>query len=202
MKYQGALQIIDRNSRWTARLLRALTVCVLTGAVFNVSAADSTSELSTMADYSRWIKPWSEHTNVSSRLGGELKAVVTIITGERPLSVVTNLTPVERVNLAYHLRTAGSEITTNGTCWSYFASNLSANEAPIRQFTPGELKQLDDLLAQLPDDNLSLPPPGQRIVVQVREQDHWRIRVYDRATAPLEIRTLLILIGNPFDKNL
>jgi hypothetical protein len=49
---------------------------------------------------------------------------------------------------------------------------------------------------------LSLPPPGQRIVVQVWEQDHWRLRVYDRATAPLEIRTLLVFLANPFDNNL
>lgn len=200
MKYLGALQMIDRNSRWSARLLRALAICVLAGAVVSVSAAETAGNLS--ADYARWIKPWSEHTNMSSRLGAELKVVVTFVSGEKPLSVVTNLTPVERLNLAYHLKTAGSEVTANGACWSYFASNVSATEAPVRQLTAAELQQLDELLAHLPDDGSALPPPGRRIIVQVREQGRWRIGVYDRTSAPPEVQAILKLIGNPFAKSL
>lgn len=194
--------MIGRYSRWATRRLRALTVCVLTGAVFSASAADSAGEASTTTDYARWIKPWSEHTNSSSRLGAELKVVVTFVAGERPLSVVTNLTPVQRLDLAYHLKTAGSEITTNGACWSYYASNLAAKEAPVRQLSADELQQLDELLAHLPDDNQTLPPPGKRVIVQVLEAGHWRIRVYDLTTVPAEVRALLTFIANPFEKTL
>ena len=202
MKYRAALQIFDRNSRWLVRLRRILAVGILTGVVFSVSAAEPTGTASAMTDYARWIKPWSEHTNSSSRLGVELKVVVTFVSGEQPLSVVTNLTPVQRLNLAYHLKTAGTEITTNGACWSFFASNSTATEAPIRWLSPGELKQLDELLAGLPDDGQTLPPPGKRVIVQALEAGHWDVRVYDLTSAPAEVRALLTFIGNPFEKTL
>lgn len=175
---------------------------LLAGSVFSSLAADSKHDLASMADYTRWIQPWSEHTNVSSQLGAGLKAIVTIVSGEKPMSVVTNLPPVERLKLAYQLKTAGTEIATNGACWSYYASNSGAKETPVRQLSADELKQLDDLLARLPDDDLSLPPPGHRVVVQIWEQDHWRIRVYDRTSAPAEILAVLALVKNPFEKGL
>jgi hypothetical protein len=202
MKKLVALQKIGRNSRWATPLRRALASLVLAGTVCFAPAALAVGDTPAATDYSRWIKPWSERTNSSSRLGTELKVVVTLVTGEQPLSVVTNLTPVQRLSLAYHLKTTGSEITTNGACWSYYATNLAANEAPVRWFSPGELKQLDELLARLPDDESSLPPPGKRLVVQVLEAGRWRIRVYDLTTAPAEVRDLLAFIGNPFVKTL
>jgi hypothetical protein len=180
---------------------RVFIACVFLAAAILTHAEDS--KLDAVSAYSRWVKPWSEHATNSVRLDGAgLKLVVTTISGEQPLSVVTNLTAVERLNLAYHLKTAGTEISTNGLCWSYFASNTDSREAPARQLSEDELKRLDDLLASLPDDDLKLPPPGRRIVVQVFEQDHWKIRVYDGNSAPPEVLSLLALIGNPFDKSL
>ena len=174
----------------------ALAGFVLAGMAFSTSAAETAT-----TDYARWIKPWSEHASTSSRLGAELKVIVTLVSGEQPLSVVTNLTPVQRLTLAYHLKTASSEVTTNGGCWSFFASNSTSAEAPIHWFSPDELKQLGELLAHLPDDGATLPPPGQRIVVQAWEQDHWRIHVYDRANAPAELQSILVMLGNPFAKS-
>lgn len=176
---------------------------VFLAAVLALRAEDASPKLNALSDYARWTRPWSEHATNSAQLGGaELKLVVTTVSGEQPLSVVTNMTPLERLNLAYHLKTVGSEISTHGRCWSYFASNTESKGTPVRQLSDDELKQLDDLLAHLPDDDLKLPPPGQRLVVQVFEHGHWRIRVYDRNTAPPEVVSLLKLIANPFDKSL
>lgn len=183
-----------------ASIRLALFAGAFFGAIFSSLAADSVRDLSSMADYARWIQPWSEHTNTSSQLGAGLKAIITVVNGEKPMSVVTNLPPVERLKLAYELKTTGTEIATNAACWSYFAANSGTRETPVRQLSMDAFKQLNELLAQLPDDDLSLPPPGQRVVVQVWEQDHWRIRVYDRATASPEIRSILALINNPFEQ--
>jgi hypothetical protein len=179
----------------------ALIACVVLATAFLAKAEDS--KLGSVGDYGRWIKPWSERATNSTRLNGvELKLVVTTVCGEQPLSVVTNMTTLERLNLAYHLKTTGVEITTNGLCWSYFASNTDTKESPVRQLSQDELKQLDDLLVHLPDDNLMLPPPGKRVVVQVLEQGHWRVRVYDGNTASPEVLSLLNFVANPFDKSL
>lgn len=180
-------------------------VCLLAGvllaAALNVRAEDA--KLGSLNDYARWIKPWTGHASNSERLGNlGLKVVITTVSGEQPLAVVTNMTPLERLNLAYHLRTVGTEITTNGLCWSYFASNTDSQSAPVRQLSADELQQLDALLAQLPDDQLTLPPPGKRVVVQVLEQGRWRVRVYDQNQAPAEIVSLLKLTANPFEKSL
>lgn len=182
---------------------RAFIACVFLAATLTLRAGDSNAKPGPMSDYARWIKPWSERATNSAQLGGaELKVVVTTVSGEQPLSVVTNMTPLERLNLAYHLKTVGTEITTNGLCWSYFASNTDSQGTPVRQLAGAEIKQLDELLTQLPDDKSVLPPPGQRLVVQVLERGHWRVHVYDRKTAPPKVLALLKLVANPFDKSL
>lgn len=178
-----------------------LSACVFLAAACALKA--ESPKLNSASGYARWIRPWSEHATNSPQLGGAgLKLAVTIVSGEKPLSVVTNMSPLERLNLAYHLRTAGTEISTNGLCWSYFASNTDSQQTPVRRLSAVELKQLDGLLARLPSDHQTLPPPGKRVIVQVLEQGHWRIRVYDGNTAPPEVVSLLKCLANPFDKSL
>jgi hypothetical protein len=177
-----------------------LATCVFLAAVLLAAADDS--KLDSVGDYARWVKPWLEHATNSAQLGGvELKAAITTVIGERPVSAVTNLTALERLNLSYHLRTVGTEIATNGLCWSYSASNTESRGTPVRQLSADELQRLDNLLAQLPDDDLTLPPPGRRLVVQVLEPGRWRVRVYDRNAPPGEVVSLLNFIANPFDKS-
>jgi len=183
------------------KVIRALFVFILLSAALSVRAADSTNSLSSVADYARWVKPWADRSITNSRPAGEeLKVIVTLVSGEPALSAVTNMTALERLNLAYRIKVTASEITTNGSCRSYFTSNAALYEVSPRQLSAEDLKRLDGLLLHLPDDGLKLPPPGQRIIVQVLERNHWRIRVYDRDTAPPEIRLLMELIANPFDQ--
>jgi len=61
-----------------------------------------------------------------------------------------------------------------------------------------DLERLDQLLVNLPDDDSRLPPPDRGLVVQVPENDHYRVRVYDRADAPAEILDILRLSGSEF----
>lgn len=180
--------------------MRTFIAVILLAAVFAARAEDAANSLPAVSDYAHWIKPWAERPVTNSVSGGAgLKVVVSVVTGEAPLSTVTNMSPVERLAAAFHINVVASEITTNGACRFYSVSNTDAKLAPARQFSADALQQLDDLLARLPDDGLTLPPAGQRVVVQVLEQDHWRVRVYDRAAAPVEIRSLLALINNPLD---
>jgi hypothetical protein len=52
----------------------------------------------------------------------------------------------------------------------------------------------------LPDDQGQLPPAGKRVVVQVWENGAWRVRVYDGNHLPSELKSLLDLLANPYDK--
>ena len=153
--------------------------------------------------YDAWIKPWTERPANSASSGAVgLKAVVSVVTGEKDFSTVTNLTPIQRLELAYHIKVSASEIATNGACRSYFVSNSDARSGETRQLAPDDLQKLTEALAQLPDDHSQLPPAGKRVVVQVWENNQWRVRVYDGNNLPPEVKSLLALLANPFDKQL
>src|SRR5690242_9946611 len=144
--------------------MRTIIAFVLLAAVFAAQAEASTNAMSSATSYAQWTKSWAERPVTNSIPGGPgLKAVVTIVKGEAPPSVTTNMTPVERLYLAYRLKVIGSEIATNGSCRCYVASNTGSQTMPLRQFSADESKQLDELLTNLPDDDMKLPPPGDRI---------------------------------------
>jgi hypothetical protein len=179
-----------------ANLIRTVSVTILfLIAAFSLRAADSATS------YETWIKPWVGRPATSPTLNGTgLKLVVSVISGEKDFSAVTNMTPVERVELAYHIKVAASEVATNGAYRSYFVSNTEAKPGAVYQFSTDEFQKLTEALAQLPEDNAQLPPAGRRVVVQVWENSQWRVRVYDGNHLPSEVKTLLNLLANPFDK--
>ena len=153
--------------------------------------------------YDTWIKPWTERPATSESLGGSgLKAVVSIVAGEKDFSSVTNMTPVQRLELAFHIKVSTSEVATNGACRNSFVSNTDAESGAARQLAPEQFQKLGETLAQLPDDHSQLPPAGRRVVVQVWENNQWRVRVYDGNKLPPEVKSLLDLLANPFDKQL
>jgi hypothetical protein len=177
-----------------------LFLCALTAILFfstvSLHAADSATA------YDAWVKPWAERPATSASLSAGLKAVVSIVSGEKDISVVTNLTPVQRLELAYHIKVSASEIATNGACRGYFVSNTEAKSGAARQLAPEDFQKLSEALAQLPEDHSQLPPAGKRVVVQVWENSQWRVRVYDGNNLPPEVRSVLDLLANPFDKQL
>lgn len=174
-------------------LLRAGLIALLFLAANHSWAADASTY------YASWTKPWAERHTASAALDGtELKAVVSIITGEADANKIADMTPAERLTLAYHIKVATTEIATNGASHDYFVSNTSTKSSAPRQLSPEDLQKLNDLLAQLPDDHAQLPLAGRRVVVQTRENGQWRVRVYDGKALPAEVKSLLDQLANPY----
>jgi hypothetical protein len=199
MKQQDDFQPAGDFNRFVGLMQSAAAAFVLFAAVCAAQAGDSAADASA---YAAWIKPWAARPVTSAALGDSgLTCIVTTVRGEVPSSVVTGMTPLERLDLAYRIRVSAAEVATNGYCHFYFVSNTetkSSNSAS--SLTTDHLNQLRQLLDQLPEDNLQLPPPGRRIVVQVLENGQWHVRVYDGNKVPPEVKAILGLLANPFDK--
>lgn len=181
------------RSKLLASLRAGLAALVFLAAANHSWAADAATY------YASWIKPWAERPTTSAALGGtELRAVVSIVTGEADANKVADMTPAERLNLAYHIKVATTEIATNGASHDYFVSNTSTKSTAPRQLSPEELQKISDLLTQLPDDNAQLPLAGRRVVVQTLENGQWHVRVYDGKTLPVEVKSLLDQLSNPY----
>jgi hypothetical protein len=161
------------------------------GVLLFLAAALALRATEPSADYSTWIRSWT------NRPANDLQAVVSIITGEKELAEAAKLTPVQRLDLAYHIKVSATEIGTNGACRSYFVSNTDPKAGEVRQISE---EKISAALAQLPDDQGQLPPAGKRVVVQVWENGAWHIRVYDGNQLPSQVKSLLDLLANPYDQ--
>ena len=176
-------------------VLRSFVAVVIFAAALSMFAADSATT------YANWVKPWLERPVTSPALAGAgLKLIVSRVQGEADTAAVTAMTPVERAQLAYHIKVAAAEVATNGNVRTYFISNTDARSSAVRSLAAGDLALLDPLLAQLPDDRAQLPPAGERIVVQFLNDGQWHVRVYDGKNLPLEVKDLLALLAKPYDK--
>ena len=162
---------------------------------FSSSAADATNA------YARWIKPWSERPTTSPALAGAgLKLVVSNVRGEPDMAAASALTPMQRLDLAYHIRVSATEVATNGAVRSYVLSNTDARTSEVRWLSPGALPRLDQLLAQLPDDASQLPPAGNRVVLQTFTNGQWCVHVYDGKNLPAEVQSTLNFLAQPYEK--
>jgi hypothetical protein len=177
------------------KLIGTALAALLLLVVSTASAAD--------AAYAAWTKPWAERPLTSPALGDAgLKAIVSTITGEAGQDAVAKMNPVERLNLAYRIRVAATEVATNAVCRNYFVSNTGAEAGGSRPMNEADFQKLTELLGQLPDDHAQLPPAGRRVVVQIAENGQWRVRVYDGNQLPPEVKALLDQLANPFDRQL
>jgi hypothetical protein len=149
--------------------------------------------------YESWVKPWTEKPATSPSLGDvELKAVVSVVTGETDANKLSNLTPAERLAVAYQIRVAATEVATNGACRSYIVSNTGSEATAPNQLSAAELEKLTALLAALPSDDAKLPLAGKRVVVQTWENGKWNVHVYDGHKLPAEVKALLDKLANPY----
>jgi hypothetical protein len=178
----------------TTIVRRALATILFLSAVFLHAAEPPTP-------YDAWIKPWTNRAATSPALGeARLRAIVSIVSGEAEFSAVTNMTPVERLRTSYQIRVAATEVATNGTYRNYFVSNTDARTTRTREFSQEEFQKLNEALALLPEDNSQLPLAGRRVVVQIWENNQWRVRVYDGNKPPPEVKSLLNILANPADQ--
>ncbi len=195
MKSHGKSKFISASSSLAKFYRRIFVAVIFSIAAVSLSAAEATNT------YAKWIKPWMEQPAVSPTLNGAgLKLVVTSVRGEVDEAAVTAMTPVQRIYLSYHLKVAATEVATNGNFRSYVVSNTYAEPGEVRQLSPEDSLQLDQLLAKLPEDNSQLPPAGNRIVLQMFADGQWRVRVYDGANLPSEVKAVLSLLAKPADK--
>ena len=198
MKYQDT-KLSTAGRGLVAMSARIFVVFTLLAATFPLLAADSGDDASASSAYAKWIKPWAARPATSPVLGGaELKVMVTTVQGEVPLFTVTNMTPLQRLYQGYQIKVSTSEVATNGDYRSYFVSNTDSLTTPVHRLAAKDLQQLEQWIAQLPEDNSQLPPPGQRVIVQVLEDDAWHIHVYDGTKAPAAVKSILELLGKPF----
>jgi len=110
------------------------------------------------------------------------------------------MTPLQRLDLAYHIKVSAAEVATNGGFRSYAVSNIDARTSAVRRLSAEDFQRLDQLLSVLPEDNSQLPPAGNRVVLQVRADGQWRVRVYDGNNLPPEAQSILNLLARPYRK--
>jgi len=174
--------------------------CIFVAIIF-FTVATSLSAAEVTNAYANWIKPWMEQPATSPTLNGAgLKLVVTSVRGEVDQATVIAMTPVQRIYLSYDIKVSATEVATDGNFRSYVVSNTYDQSSDVRQLSPKDFQQLDQLLAKLPEDNSQLPPAGNRIVVQIFADGQWRVRVYDGSNLPPEVKAVLSLLAKPADK--
>jgi len=149
--------------------------------------------------YASWIQPWTQSPVTSPALNGAgLRLIFSCVQGETNAAAVKAMSPVDRLDLAYHIRVAATELATNGGFRSYLLNNTDAKTSTTRWLTPDELADVDQLLAALPDDQAQLPPPGNRIVMQVLTNGQWKVRVYDGNHLPGTVTNLFNHLAKPY----
>ena len=178
----------------------ARQVCQLCAVVIFSVAATSLSAADFTNAYASWIKPWADRPATSPALETPLKLIISNVRGETNADAVVAMTPMERLNVAYHIQVSATEVATNGGFRSYIVSNTDARTGDVRWLSPNEIGQLDELISILPEDNSQLPPAGNRIVFQFRADGQWRIRVYDGNNLPPEAHAILNLLAKPYAK--
>jgi hypothetical protein len=169
-------------------LLAVLTLAVFSG-VFALRADEA---------YANWIRPWSERPATSPAFGnGNLKLVVSRVRGEKEITAVASMTPVERLQFSYRIQVSAAEVSGDGGLRTYFVSNTDTGSSPVRPMAAADFQQLDALLNRLPDDGEKLPPAGNRVVVQNLDGGRWHVRVYDGKNLPAEVKDLMALLAQP-----
>jgi WD40 repeat protein len=142
-------------------------------------------------EYESWIQSYRAgplRANFGDQKS-EVKLVITAIEGDerKPDDPPRSLfRPSHEINY-------GCSVSTDGrlSFFSYTAIGRKSSGYPT--MPEADLKRLNQLLADLPDDFSQLPPPDRRIVLQVSVADQVIARVYDRANTPEKILEILRL---------
>jgi hypothetical protein len=195
MKMPGKLALVSARLTCAERVCRTFAAVIFLATALPLFATDTTNA------YINWIKPWTERPATSPALDGAgLKLIVSDVRGEADETVVATMMPLQRLDLAYHIQVSATEVATNGGCRSYVVSNTDVRTSDVRWLSPNGILQLDQLLGLLPEDNSQLPPPGNRVVLQVWADGQWHIHVYDGNNLPPETQAVLSLLAKPYAK--
>jgi hypothetical protein len=195
MKPHGQPSVATASSLWAS-----LAVIFFGAGFFLTTGISSAADIAPTNAYASWIKPWSERPATSPALDAPLTLIISNVRGELDAAAIAAMTPVQRLNLAFHIQVSAAEVATNGGYRNYVVSNTDARTGDVRWLSPNGIWQLDQLISILPEDNAELPPAGNRIVFQFRVDGQWRIRVYDGNNLPSEAQAILNLLAKPYAK--
>ena len=160
------------------------------GAVPGAPSAIPAEERPARTEYQQWLLRYGrkDFTGLAVQGGStQFRLIITLVEGED-----RKRTQGEHLFFGSGISTSGHELSTNGYV-QYFSHSDSGSKgggggSPL---PAAELKRLDELLANLPDDGLRLPPAGRRMILQALVSDQAVARVYDRANAPKVVWEIL-----------
>jgi hypothetical protein len=163
-------------------------------ASFGLLALSCAKDGRATVEYKSWTMQYYELPPTNQ---ARLRLVVTTVTGEVDRTVVTNVNIpfLERLREVNRKAYYGFEVSTNGDLTAFSFGGSGAKGYFGRTLSPVELKRLDKLISKLPSDEGKLPPPGERVVVQAAQKAHWKVFVYDRRKAPIEVGQISQLVG-------
>jgi WD40 repeat protein len=142
-------------------------------------------------EYDQWIERYVTDNTVgwfpgasatSKHVRVPVKLVITAIEGDDPQSQARDKE-----------RSYGCQLAADGRVAHFYHDARGHKGGGYPMISDSDRKQLDQLIAKLPNDGSRLPPPNRRLVLQIPEGDHFRVVVYDRANAPDDVLTILRL---------
>jgi WD40 repeat protein len=142
-------------------------------------------------DYAAWIRPYQE-APLQAGFGdqrGEVKLGITAIEGDDPAQADRSR---EIFGIGFKVK-YGCHVSTDGRLSFFSVNAMGGKGGGYPKLPEADLKKLDELLADLPDDFAHLPPPDRRLVLQVPAGKKVIARVYDRANPPSQILEIIRL---------
>ena len=164
-----------------------LCVLFVVGCISTAMAEEKPKRSQT--EYDRWIQPYTTESRTSffpvsedapKNVQVPTKLIVTALVGNEA-----------EANEEDRQNSQGCQVAADGRVEFFYEDLRGSKGGGYPTIPDADRKRLDQLLSNLPDDGGHLPPPGRRLVLQVPEGDHFRVRVYDRANAPDEIWDIL-----------
>jgi hypothetical protein len=149
------------------------------------------------ANYELWIRPYR---NVAPGGGHtdhhNIQLSITVLEGD-------NLKPDSSVDWACGdfccSMTTTFSVSMDGTVSMTSITPMAIQGAGPSRLPAEESREISHLIESLgahpPDDHSQLPPPGRRLVLQVKHRKEFLARVYDRADIPDPILEILGVIG-------
>ncbi len=172
-----------------------LTVFQIFAAYAQIPITDSSKINPLISEYEKWVEPYKL---VSARHRLSVNAT-------RPklvISVVTERKPEPNDKHSFLLGNgkfiSGFEVSIEGEVEYFSHGPFGSKGGCCSQIEKNELEHVNQLLAKLPSDKSRLPPNSRRLVLQIPEENNFKVQVYDLANAPNEILELLRLTKSRF----
>ncbi len=145
------------------------------------------------SQYETWARRFAEKRPYTWFEGrpASLRLVITMVYGDDEPG------PESRFRSNYYLG-CGSQLAVDGRIGEFHFSSDGGGGGGGSAIPAADLKRVNELIPQLPEDGSKLPPEGRRLIVQVNEVGGYRAFVYDLANPPKEVLELVRLCPFPW----